>query len=989
MTAPRTVPDRLQAALGDRYLLDRELGRGGMATVYLATDVRHGRQVAIKLIHPELGAGLSSDRFEREVRLTASLQHPNILPLLDSGVVAEGEPALRFYVMPFVEGESLRARITRERQLSLRDATDIALEVAAALGFAHRHGVVHRDVKPENVLLSDGHALLADFGIALAAAGDGRLTSTGLSVGTPSYMSPEQAAGDRALDGRSDQYALGCMLYEMLAGEPPFVAASAQALIAKHLVDPPPPIRRIRAGVPPAMDVAIARALAKTPADRFATMEEFAAALRGSLTGGDAPAPVSTAATAAMPAASAPRAMRRRRAAVAGAVAAAAIAIIAAGWLVRRGLAAGNAMPALDANRIAVLPFRVVTSDAELSYLGEGMVDLLAIKFTGEGGPRAVAPRAALSVWRRVTDRSDAVEAAARTLGAGLALDGSVVGNPARLTVTASLRSLARGGDSASSAVEAGPLDSLPQLLDRVAARLLATQAGQTRALGGLTTLPAFQAYLDGLARYRSGHYDQAATAFDRALDLDSTFVYAALALLPAQGRAGNRAAGRHDPAAIVWRYRDRLGPADRAVARAYVGPAYPAPSSQIALIGAWRAATDAAPQNPDAWFELGDVLLHIGALNDVPHSVDDAQVAFARATALDSLFVLPIDHSLAAAFERNDTAAVRRLLPILLARDSTSDIAVFSRWRAAIALGDSAGVARARAALPQAPAFSLSFLYSTAQQQAVGLGDALLAVDILRRRASNPARQQRLRGEQQTLLLNLGRPRAALALLEAGDTAASEGRWQLVVEQLWVDGDSTAADAAATAMQRTLRTPDAPPSDRGFAACGLGLRAARSADAASLPGLVRELRPLAPAEGSPFVRDDAIYCASILDAWHAALTHDASAATLLARADSIAIVSAAQIFQAGFLAEAEIGMLMGDAQFALRVARRRPVALPGLNQVLAGSFLAQARAAAAVGARAEARVAYGDYLRLRAGAEPSLAAKLNSVRAELARLDR
>jgi serine/threonine-protein kinase len=271
------IEERLRVALADRYRLERELGQGGMATVYLAEDVKHRRKVAIKVLLPELSAVIGGDRFLKEIELTASLQHPHILPLFDSGA-ADG---LLYYVMPFVEGESLRGRLARERQLPVEDAVRIAREVAAALDYAHKRGVVHRDVKPENVLLQDGAALVADFGIALAVsnAGAGRLTQTGLSLGTPHYMSPEQAMGEREITPRSDVYAVGAMLYEMLVGEPPFTGPSAQAIVAKVLTEKAVPASVHRDTVPPHVSAAIHTALAKLPADRFGSAAEFAAAL--------------------------------------------------------------------------------------------------------------------------------------------------------------------------------------------------------------------------------------------------------------------------------------------------------------------------------------------------------------------------------------------------------------------------------------------------------------------------------------------------------------------------------------------------------------------------------------------------------------------------------------------------------------------------------------------------------------------------------------
>jgi tRNA A-37 threonylcarbamoyl transferase component Bud32 len=271
--------DRLQAALADRYRVERELGAGGMATVYLAEDLKHHRKVAVKVLHPELAAVLGAERFLVEIQTTANLQHPHILPLHDSGQAA----GLLFYVMPYVEGESLRQRLARERQLPIDDAVRITREVASALDYAHRHGVIHRDIKPENILLHEGQALIADFGIALAvsSAGGQRMTQTGMSLGTPEYMSPEQALGERTLTARSDVYSLGCVLYEMLTGEPPFTGATVQALIAKMMSERPVPPSKVRDTVPPQVEAAVLGALAKLPADRLESAARFAEALDG------------------------------------------------------------------------------------------------------------------------------------------------------------------------------------------------------------------------------------------------------------------------------------------------------------------------------------------------------------------------------------------------------------------------------------------------------------------------------------------------------------------------------------------------------------------------------------------------------------------------------------------------------------------------------------------------------------------------------------
>jgi serine/threonine-protein kinase len=269
--------DRLKEALTDRYTIEREIGSGGMATVYQAQDLKHERLVAMKVLRPELAAALGPERFLQEIKIAASLHHPHILPLYDSGS-ADG---FLFYVMPFVEGESLRDRLAREKQLAIDDALQVAREVADALSYAHSHGVIHRDIKPENILLESGHAVVADFGIARAvdAAGGERLTETGIAIGTPAYMSPEQAGGEKELDGRSDLYSLGCVLHEMLAGQPPFTGPTVESLVHQHLSAEPPSVTAIRPSVPGWVAAALERSLAKMPADRFNPVAQFGEAI--------------------------------------------------------------------------------------------------------------------------------------------------------------------------------------------------------------------------------------------------------------------------------------------------------------------------------------------------------------------------------------------------------------------------------------------------------------------------------------------------------------------------------------------------------------------------------------------------------------------------------------------------------------------------------------------------------------------------------------
>jgi TolB-like protein/Tfp pilus assembly protein PilF/tRNA A-37 threonylcarbamoyl transferase component Bud32 len=404
-----TVPahERLAVALQERYRIERRsdgslalLGRGGTATVYLAHDLRHDRPVALKVVHPELAASVGTERFLREIRFVARLSHPHILPLFDSGE-AEG---LLYYVMPYVPGESLRQRLERDGRLPVTSAVRIACQVGLALDYAHRHGVVHRDIKPENILLDGDEAIVADFGIATAreAASDERLTEAGLAVGTPAYMSPEQAGGAPQVDGRSDIYSLGCVLYEMLGGAPPFTGPTPQAVMAQQVLATLSPIRARREDVPEAVEHALAKALAKEPADRFATAAELTAALEGSAT---TPPP--------LPAAG--RATRRRTAALLGVGAVAATA-----FLFALGLQRQQPEPNETA-RIAVLPFDNLGA-AEDDYFADGITEEITSRLAMIP-TLGVISRTSAEQYRG-TDKS--IREIGRELGVAYILEGSV-----------------------------------------------------------------------------------------------------------------------------------------------------------------------------------------------------------------------------------------------------------------------------------------------------------------------------------------------------------------------------------------------------------------------------------------------------------------------------------------------------------------------------------------------------------------------------------
>ena len=359
----------MRRLLSGRYQVERLLGRGGMASVYLAHDRRQDRRVAVKVLDPELASSITGERFLREIGLASRLAHPNVLPLHDSGEDA----GLLYYVMPYVEGETLRARLDRERQLPVREALRIACEVAHALDYAHRQGILHRDVKPENILLADGHAMLADFGIARAigSAADDRLTATGMALGTPAYMSPEQSTGERTLDARSDVYSLACVLYEALAGEPPFTGVNTQSVIAKRLGGSPPRIRTVRPSVPEAVELALLHAMDRTPADRFGSAREFADALAACETGSSAASPVRP---------------RRARRAWTGAAVLLAVSIAATGWWARTRAVEPSAVPT-----VAVLPLTNQSPDPDYAYLADGLTDAVIGDLTRTPGIRVVS----------------------------------------------------------------------------------------------------------------------------------------------------------------------------------------------------------------------------------------------------------------------------------------------------------------------------------------------------------------------------------------------------------------------------------------------------------------------------------------------------------------------------------------------------------------------------------------------------------------------
>ncbi len=505
---------RLSAALAGRYRIERELGAGGMATVYLAHDERHDRLVALKVLRPELAAVLGAERFLQEIRITARLDHPHILTLIDSGE----SDGFVWYVLPYVRGESLRARLTREKQLAVDDAVRIATQIASALDYAHRNGVIHRDIKPENILLHEGEAVVADFGIALAVreAGGSRLTESGLSLGTPQYMSPEQATGDRDLDARADEYSLAAVVYEMLAGEPPHTGPTVQAVIAKLLTERPTRIRIVRNAVPEGIDAAVARALAKVPADRFVSAAAFAAAL--------------TAPERRTPG-------WRRPVAVAAALSVAvALAALLLAWHPWHH-AARAATPGADVASVAVLPFENLTGSPSDQYLSDGMTEEIIGQLARVRGLKVIsrtsseALRGTHLTLRQIAD----------TLGVRHVLEGSVRHAGRRIRVSVDLIDAATDAHAWTSSYD-GDLRDVFAVQEGIARNVADSLVSVVGAQATVVRVPrteqpgAYAAYIGGrylmYRRTREGVLG-AVTQFQQAIAQDSAYApaYAGLAL--------------------------------------------------------------------------------------------------------------------------------------------------------------------------------------------------------------------------------------------------------------------------------------------------------------------------------------------------------------------------------------------------------------------------------------------------------------------------
>jgi TolB-like protein/tetratricopeptide (TPR) repeat protein len=672
LAKPREV---IRSALGERYEVISHLGSGGMADVYLARDTGHGRDVAVKIVGDEVAATLGADRFLREVAITARLLHPHICPLLDSGRAND----LLYYVMPLVRGETLRARLSREHSLGLEEALKIAGELADALDYAHGQGVVHRDVKPGNVFLESGHALLSDFGIALAAesADVRRLTDSGVVVGTTEYLSPEQCEGRENVDGRADIYALGCVLFEMLAGQPPFTGRTRMAILAKQIGEAAPSVAVLRPDVPREVDDVIRRCLAKAPADRFRTAAELRDAIEGLRNRSQAGASASTAAQV-RPGKSRPR----RAAALAG------LAAVLVGAVLIRGMFAPA--PSAHQDAVLILPFQV-SGAAEFAYLGDGLVDLIGRNLEGVAGLRAVDPHTAIRIAQAGAAGgpidADRGRRLARESGARLVLLGALTEHEGELALSARLYDETAGGPPLHTSTAAGPSTDLFAIVEGMTRDLLASQFGPasvnlTRLAARRTTsLEALKHFLRGEQALRSARYDSAIAGLQRAVAEDTSFALGYYRLAVA---AALRQSPRVTTEALVraLHHADRLGEHDRRLLEAFVALWEGRVGEAEA---AYRSILEDFPDDLEARVQLGGLLTNYNPLRGRP--ADEGWPHLARVSAVDPAYVCPVCTMVNLALADRDTELADSLMRV---RYGDSPIAVY-RAGIAAALGDSA----------------------------------------------------------------------------------------------------------------------------------------------------------------------------------------------------------------------------------------------------------------------------------------------------------
>ena len=974
--------DRLREDLAGRYDVIREAGRGGMAVVYEARDLKHDRIVALKVMRPELRADLAADRFLNEIRISSGLNHPHIVTLIDSGEAA----GTLFYVTPFLGEPTLRARIDRDGALPLTDALEIARDIASALAHAHSHGIVHRDIKPENILMAGREAIVADFGIARAflASADARVTQTGFGVGTVHYMAPEQAFG--SADSRSDIYSLGCTLFEMVTGR-------SLSSVRSTPSDPGsipgvlPPVRESRIDAPAALERLVARATALNPSDRYQTATELLEALErvaATVGSGSGYARNWTAPGS------------RLRLAVAG-VAVVVLAVGIARWSKRDHGPAPRSL--------AVFPFQIPESSGDTLVTPQGLVELLYARLSSDSLRRTVHPRlveAAVSARKGALPDGDldARRAIARQLGATELLTATATRDSGRLTITAAVISVA-SGKAVHSLSASGATDSALAVVTALANELLIREAGPD-AIASLPDLlsqntGALVAYLRGSAEYRRGRYARAMAEYRAALARDSTFALAAIELSTASVMAGSHSANT-DALNAAWRFRDRLDARNARYLRLIAGPRFPAASSSAEHLADWDAFIADVPDRWEAAFFRGDRLFHEGDYAGATEPRARAREAFRRVLAIDSVLAPALEHAIDLAILDGDSTEVRQLASRYFTENAGGDNTPYIRWRVSTFLADGSVRFRLRDELPRIVGASLTKIAAAAQLAGVGLADAQLANAETLRRAVESSEVWIGYWNSRSLAFNMGKPAAAARWTM--DTPAGFGLpvdlLLRVLEATEFGGDSTiaaraiareaTATAAAIAAVSPLATRDA------YRVCAAGVWRLTTGDLDGSGAAARRLRSVLRPTDKTSTTFVAI-CAAMIEAQLAVLRNRPDAGQTVDRLDSLLSSGPTTNPTLRAVAALRVSRLLertSEPARALAAVRRRPIIFDmqgtdGLAQLLRE----EGRLALLTADTAGAVRAYEHYVAFRGQAEPPVAADVATVRLKLQSLGR
>jgi predicted Ser/Thr protein kinase len=959
--------DEIRSSLAPRYRVERELGQGGMGTVYLAHDTTRDQPVALKMLRPELTSVIGRERFVREVNITSTLEHPNLLQLIDKG---EANDDL-FYTMPFVDGPTLRQRLMASGPLPIDECIELGAQLADAIAYANERGIVHRDIKPENVLLANGRALLADFGIAqvLTPEETKKLTSSGITVGTAAYMSPEQVSRDR-LDARSDQYSLACVIYEMVAGDPPFAAKEQRAVLARHALDPVPSLISIRPTVPPALERVIMRALSKQPADRWPSASAFATALRESMT-----APLEE-----------PLVTSQRRPLIVIAVAAVVIAVLFLAWrqLGGRGIT-------LDDDVLAVLPLHVEGTPAPATS-GDAMAEAIRTRLTGIGDWRIVAPPPGQNPRGRGVTMSEA-RRTARRLRAGTVLTGTVLSTPGGLAIDAVLTNVRDGRSLATIDRLTLPADQLLSGLDRVALTLMARAIHEPehRVPGLAARKPeALKDYLTGVVRFQHGQYREAIAAFQKAMANDTTFAIAGLMAYWAGILGGDATGGAGYLKAL--RHPEQLSAADARVLWAEAGPRASRPSNYSEWLRAWSRVADSLPNSRDAPLRLSQMLREWGGATGNSAAPIQSANLLRGLLASDSGFAPALEGLLELGPLLSDTSEIRRIGEVYAARNPRADRRAYYQWRVAALTRNQNRSALTDSVLTTLRADELSSIIVHTQLDGGDLGDALSAVAELTRRARTPWESWNATRISRELAHNRGRVSDAPRWPSSSQFSVPIQPLLEVVQSLYWDGDSLAAARVVAERIPFADGPPPPPNagdGRYLDVCTVGLWRAAAQDWARVRTAITRL---AGAQGTD--RGGGVMfipvCRAILDAVTAGGSNPEAETLELRHLDSLAASAPPTIGYIMFAANVTVARLKegrGDISGALAAVRRRSFATDFGAIGLSTYLREEGRLAALAGDTAGARTAYAKYLALRSNPEPRLEDEVRRVRSAFAAL--